>query len=234
MASNIGNSNFSNSKDENKDNNSVNNNNYYNQQQQQTSLNAMASSGDSMSMTSSFSHSHLETDTTYSHDLLTGGISRTSSPAPYQLQENDTSSRQVQFPIAENNINKSSPQQQELSQTVYKPPTEPPPSVPPYLSPPLTNYEPPKYTPSADQFRSKNNSDIILEAGISNYNSNIAEEIKASLQSDQSIRKAFVRKVYLLLTFQLLLTITLTVFFMYCEPVKRFVAEYGYSLYHGL
>lgn len=189
MASNIGNSNFSNSKDENKDNNSVNNNNYYNQQQQQTSLNAMASSGDSMSMTSSFSHSHLETDTTYSHDLLTGGISRTSSPAPYQLQENDTSSRQVQFPIAENNINKSSPQQQELSQTVYKPPTEPPPSVPPYLSPPLTNYEPPKYTPSADQFRSKNNSDIILEAGISNYNSNIAEEIKASLQSDQSIRK---------------------------------------------
>ncbi|CAB4467177.1 unnamed protein product [Rhizophagus irregularis] len=231
MASNIGNSNFSNLKDENKDNNSVNNNNYYNQQQQQTSLNAMASSGDSMSMTSSFSHSHLETDTTYSHDLLTGGISRTSSPAPYQLQENDTSSRQVQFPIAENNINKSSPQQQELSQTVYKPPTEPPPSVPPYLSPPLTNYEPPKYTPSADQFRSKNNSDIILEAGISNYNSNIAEEIKASLQSDQSIRKAFVRKVYLLLTFQLLLTITLTVFFMYCEPVKRFVAEYQWLFF---
>lgn len=195
MASNIGNSKFSNSNDENKDNNNVNNNNYYNEQQQQTSLNAMVSSGDSMSMTSSFSHSHLETDTTYSHDHLTGGISRTSSPAPYQSQENDISSRQVQFPIAENNIYKSSLQQQypsqpsqELSHVVYKPPTEPPPSVPPYSSPPLTNYEPPKYTPSADQFRSKNNSDIILEAGISNYNSEIAEEIKVSLQSDKSIR----------------------------------------------
>ncbi|GES92349.1 protein lifeguard 4-like [Rhizophagus clarus] len=177
-----------------------------------------------------------KTDTTYSHDHLTAGISRTSSPAPHQSQqsqENDTSSRQVQFPIPENNIyNSSSQPSQAFSHTVYKPPTEPPPSIPPYLSPHPTDSEPPKYT-SADQFRSKNNSDLILEAGIPNYAHNInnIEEIKASLQSDRSVRMAFVRKVYLLLTLQLLLTITLTVFFMYCEPVKEFVAEYQWLFF---
>ncbi|RIA94596.1 inhibitor of apoptosis-promoting Bax1-domain-containing protein [Glomus cerebriforme] len=233
MASNLGKT-LSNPNNENKNNNANNNYNIDNEQQQQTSLNAMVSSGDSMSMTSSFSHSHLETDTTHSHDHLTGGISRTSTPAPH---ENDTSSRQVQLPVTQNYNNSSSQQQfpsQESSHIgIYVPPTEPPLSIPTYqmnqninnFSPPPTNSEPPKYTPSADQFRSKNNSDVILEAGSSNYNVNNIEEIKATLQTDRSIRMAFVRKVYFLLTLQLLLTIGLTILFMYSDPVKDFIKE---------
>lgn len=218
--------------------------------QQRNRLNAVVSSShDSLS---SYSQTHSETETTHSYDHLTGGISRTSTPS----QETDTSTlmtRQVQFPEAQNyiynNNNNNPSQQQFLSQEtpphieIYMLPTEPPPSQPPSTSlpmnrnnnddwPPPPNYqsEPPQYTPpSTNEISSKNNnSDATLEAGNSNYND---DELKPKLQTDRSIRMAFVRKVYFILTMQLLLTISLSVIFMYYEPMKEFVKDHQWLFF---
>ncbi|CAG8709923.1 5540_t:CDS:2, partial [Funneliformis mosseae] len=147
-------------------------------------VNSVSSSHDSLS---SYSQTHSETETTHSYDHLTGGISRTSTPS----QETDTSTLMTQTPP---HIG------------IYMLPTEPPPSQPPSTSlpmnrnnnddwPPPPNYqsEPPQYTPpSTNEISSKNNnSDATLEAGNSNYND---DELKPKLQTDRSIRMAFVRK----------------------------------------
>ncbi|XP_041987448.1 protein lifeguard 2-like isoform X2 [Aricia agestis] len=43
--------------------------------------------------------------------------------------------------------------------------------------------------------------------------------------SEQFIRKMFIRKVYAVLMSQLLLTVAITAFFMYCEPIRVFMMQ---------
>ncbi|CAG8593249.1 4806_t:CDS:2 [Diversispora eburnea] len=75
--------------------------------------------------------------------------------------------------------------------------------------------------------RKQTNDGLMFEAGLSGVENNLdngrINEIKTNLQTDRQIRMAFVRKVYFLLTLQLLCTIIFIVWFMFHEPVKEYV-----------
>ncbi|CAG8770566.1 27656_t:CDS:2, partial [Dentiscutata erythropus] len=58
-----------------------------------------------------------------------------------------------------------------------------------------------------------------------------AQEIKNTLQTDKQIRMAFVRKVYGLLTLQLLTTVGVSLLFMFYQPAKDFVNNYQLLFY---
>ncbi|RHZ54190.1 hypothetical protein Glove_429g48 [Diversispora epigaea] len=94
------------------------------------------------------------------------------------------------------------------------------------VPPPSYNNESSKNFQQHNQ-RKQTNDGLTFEAGLSGVGNDLdngrINEIKTNLQTDRQIRMAFVRKVYFLLTLQLLCTIIFTVWFMFHEPVKEFV-----------
>ncbi|CAG8793863.1 3887_t:CDS:2, partial [Gigaspora rosea] len=61
-----------------------------------------------------------------------------------------------------------------------------------------------------------------------------AQEIKNTLQTDRQIRMAFIRKVYGLLTLQLLTTVAISLFFMYFQPAKDFIVLEAFLITFGV
>ncbi|CAG8740657.1 29301_t:CDS:2, partial [Gigaspora margarita] len=87
---------------------------------------------------------------------------------------------------------------------------------------------PPAYNNENEKNRKHNDGNHIVEIP---DDAAKAQEIKNTLQTDRQIRMAFIRKVYGLLTLQLLTTVAISLFFMYFQPAKDFVNNYQLLFY---
>ncbi|CAG8656983.1 4669_t:CDS:2 [Acaulospora morrowiae] len=66
----------------------------------------------------------------------------------------------------------------------------------------------------------------LMEAGLSGVNATEIDEVKEGLQTDKQIRMAFVRKVYFLLSLQLLCTVLISVLFTVNKTVSDYVQNH--------